>query len=316
MRLHLYPAWSFVGVLLVFTVAISSLTFSLGNRIESGRWVAECLEKKTQAILNRSPTVVILSGSTALFGFSAKRLSEEYGVESVNAGVHAGLGLRYILDYGRKGFAKNRIFVLSLEYELYGKTNSDAAYLYQVIGFDPGYFRAMSLSRKIDLVRQISLADRARLLFASIRPYPRRDIDGYQSRTLNAWGDETNNTVSNTPHDNLLKLRNAAPKKYSNNESAWAEIEAFVSDAKQAGARVIITYPNIYAKALDVDLNRGFFSELEARAFNLDIPIIGHPKDSTFDDDAAFDTIYHQNSIGQSRSTDQLILALKKNGML
>jgi hypothetical protein len=306
MRIQMYPAWLLVGALFTVAALVGGLYLSFDNRLEDGRWVAECLEKKSQAVLNRSPKLVILSGSNALFGFSARRLSEKYDIESVNAAVHAGLGIDYMLHYARRYFAPGRLFVLPLEYELYGKTSSEAVYQYQVIGFDPGYFLSLPLSQKLDFAMQLSIYDRARLLLARIFPYPRNDIDGFQSRTLNSWGDETKNENTDRKPAMLARLRAKRSAKYAINEAAWDELVAFARDADAAGSRVVLAYPNIYVKAIDFDLNRRFFVELEEKAAKRGIPIIGHPNDSVFNEEFAFDTIYHQNSLGQTVATDRL----------
>ena len=314
MRLQKYPVWLLGSFLLSVMMAVAGFYLALGNRIEAGRGVAECLEQKTLAVKNRSPRLIILSGSNAHFGFSARRLSEKYGVESVNASAHAGLGIDYILDYGSRFFAAGRLFVLPLEYELYGKPGAGPPYQHQVMGFDAAYFHSMAPGRKLDFFAQISLDDRVTFLRNVIHPYTRNDIGGYQARTLNAWGDETNNSVLERTSEHLRAATRRLPAKYYIDEAAWSALAAFVQRATASGSRVVLAYPNIYAKSLDMDLNRDFFATLIAKASRLGVPIIGRPEDSRFNADVAFDTYYHQTSDGQARSTDRLMSALKESG--
>ena len=315
MRIRMYPLWVLVGILLFFSVAVGVLYFSFGTRPETGRWVAECIEKKSYAVRSKSPKIVILAGSNGLYGFSAQRISEKYGIESVNAATHAGLGIGYILYYGRQYFAKGRLFILPLEYELYGGSWGDPAYFYQVIGYDPGYFHSLSLIDKYNFFRAISMDDRINLFVASMSPYPKNNSNGYQSRTLNSWGDETNNKLSDrTPAMTAPVIKNAAPLKYSINTDSWRKLEDFVRDANYAGCKVVLAYPNIYSKALDVNLNHDFFTELQQKASKSGISIIGSPQNSSYGEESLWDTFYHQTRAGQTKSTDRLMSDILKTG--
>jgi hypothetical protein len=311
-----YLAWLGSGALAVAAISLASIYLLLGSQMEPGRWAAESLEKKALAVSTRSPDVVILSGSNAHFGFSAQRLSELHGIKAVNASVDGGLGVSYILHYGRQFLAPGRLFVIPLEYELYGRTSMESAYRYQVIGFDTGYFRAMSLRQKLAFVVRMSPADRIRFLKQNIRRTPRNSVNGYQSRTVNTWGDETKNTLSDRPDSTLTKLHRTATKKYTIDDDVWEEITQFVRDAHAAGSRVVLAQPNIYEKALDVPLNRDFFTQLEGKAAALGITIVDRPGDSAFGDDLAYDTFYHLNTDGTAKSTDRLAKALTLSGAL
>lgn len=311
-----YLAWLGSGALAVAAISLASIYLLLGSQMEPGRWAAESLEKKALAVSTRSPDVVILSGSNAHFGFSAQRLSELHGIKAVNASVDGGLGVNYILHYGRQFLVPGRLFVIPLEYELYGRTSMESAYRYQVIGFDPGYFHAMSPRQKLTFAARMSPADRLRFLKQTVRPMPRNEVNGYQSRTVNAWGDETKNRLSDRPDSILTKLHRTSTKKYTFNDDVWAEITQFVQGAHAAGSRVVLAQPNIYEKAFDLSLNRDFFAQLERKAAALGIKIVDRPGDSVFGDDLAYDTFYHLNSVGSAKSTDRLAKALKLSGAL
>lgn len=253
-------------MLIAAFILIFTMVFSLGSKPEGGRWVAECLAKKSASIEQKSPKLVILSGSNSLFGFSAKRLSEKYGIESVNASVHAGLGLDYILYYARTHIAPGRVFVLPLEYSLYGKPSSSGAYLYQVVGFDPNYFRQLDLLKKAEFISQIPMIDRARFLRSAVAPETKNQTGGYQSKTLNDWGDETANSLENRTSSMLFSVTKNKPQKYSINDAAWGELELFVKNVKAAGGKVLLAYPNIYEGSIDLKTNDEFIKDLNLRA--------------------------------------------------
>jgi len=305
MQAKKYFLWIIYGMLISAFICIFFTIFTFGSEPEAGRYVAECLAKKSESIRQKSPKLVILSGSNSLFGFSAKRLSEKYGIESVNASVHAGLGLNYILYYARPHIVPGRVFVLPLEYPLYGKPSSasEYAYLYQVAGFDPNYFHQLDLLEKAKFISQISMIDRARFIRAAVAPQAKNQTGGYQSKTLNDWGDETANDSKEVTPSMLLSATRQKPQKYSIDDSVWAELDRFVKDVDKAGGTVLLAYPNIYEGSLDLKINNEFLRELNLRANKSGTKFIGNPESYTFDESRAFDTYYHQNTTGHPSST-------------
>lgn len=316
MKAHTYLTWVVAGALLSTAIFLGSFFWAFGNSPESGRWVAEVLYKKIEAVKNYNPDVIILSGSNSLFGFSAQRLSQVHHVETINLAIHAGLGIKYILGYGEQFFAPKRVFILPLEYELYGKPEPNSAFRDQVMGYDHHYFWSMSPSEKIHFFTQISFDERLRYIKNLFYLDMHSELDGYQSNTLNQYGDETNNMLGNRPPGKLSELHSKRAKQYVVDEEAWAELENFANAAKSMGVTVVIAYPNIYYKAFDKKLNESFFSDLQRRATKLDIKIIGSPDSSVFFDDSLFDTIYHQNNVGQQKSTDRLFYDLKNESVI
>lgn len=310
-------AWTVTGFLTGAIFLFSSLVVSFNSHLEGGRWVNECLQKKNAAVQQIQPRLVILSGSNSLFGFSAERFTNKHGIPTVNAAIHAGLGPNYILDYGRKYIAPGRVFVLPLEYQQYGKpsTSANGAFLYQVVGFDPDYFWNMGAIEKMQFAIGIPWIDRLRLLKGKFMPSPRNDIDGYQSRNLNAWGDETSNTLESRADTAVSKVNAMSAPQFEINEDAWEEIENFVADVRAGGGNVVLAYPNIYTKYLDTQKNSVFFSELAHRAKSIKVKLVGNPDAARYDESLLFDTPYHQNTTGQRLATDRLYNDLHAAGI-
>jgi hypothetical protein len=114
----------------------------------------------------------------------------------------------------------------------------------------------------------------------------------------------------------LESLNAKKPKKYEINNDAWDEIVRFAEDARTMGAKVVLAFPNIYKGIFDAELNRDFFTELKKRSKESNIPLIGEPEDRVFDEKHAYDTVYHQNTIGQMHSTDVLYWQLVNANIL
>jgi hypothetical protein len=318
MKIKNYLLWVTAGLFIAGALMVFSIIFSLGSHLEPGRWVAECLQKKSILVARHNPRLVILSASNALFGFSARTLSEKYNTPTVNLSVHAGLGPNYILDYGRRFIEKDRIFVLPLEYELYTHPSHENAFIFQVAGFDVEYFWRMPLKQKISFITSLRMMDRFRLLRYKIQNTTAVEttVYMYDSKNLNDYGDETANKPENITPSMHKKALRKAKGNYIIDESVWDEISQFTHDVEAAGGQVILTYPNIYEGALDMNESFKFFSDLRNRAQRLGVKLVGDPKEATFDQDRAFDTTYHQNTLGQAISTDRLYSDLHHAGII
>jgi len=312
-----YTIGVLAGVVLTYLVVVSLFIAALGKPLESGRWVSECLTIKQAAVQKINPKIIILSGSNSLYGFSAQRLTEVHGIASVNAAVNVGLGIDYILYYGRQLLAPGRIVVLPLEYSLYGTRRlSNSPALYQMVGYDTDYFWHLAFADKLTVIGEITPPDRIRLIKNLLRPFPRQESKSLQASTLNSYGDETANTVGLRTKDQLYGVKKAMPEVFSHNEGAWKVIAKFVSDAKKMGVRVVLTYPNLYSEKFDMKHNGDFFREIPERAKKAGIEVVGTASGAAFNEEDIFDTIYHQNTQGQIRSTDRLFKDLRNAGVI
>lgn len=299
---------------IVVIAAFAFFLLSFSTPIEAGRWVNECIVIKRNAVKQLTPKIVILSGSNGLFGFSAQRLTELHKIQAVNASVHAGLGIDYILYLGRQQIAPGRIIVLPLEFQLYGKRKlANDAILFQVLGYDAKYFWELPVADKLSMFFDISPLNRVRLIGNMVRP-AQKSGGGYQSGTLNGYGDETANKPQFVTESMIRHVKGRTLEVFSHDDAAWQIIAKFAAEAKELGAEAILAYPNIFSDALDLRKNDAFLRELRFRAKSIGIRIIGAPEDSVFKENDIYDSVYHQNTEGQIRSTDRLLRELRTVG--
>ena len=310
----------FVGFALGIVLAFGSLyalAYCLeGTAPEAGRWTAEILAKKRAAATDKSPKLLILAGSSGLFGFSAERIEGRYGISAVNLSSHAGLGLRYLLDFARPFVKPGVTIVMPLEYRFYGPQQLTQTSFLHLLGHDPAYFRGLPVLRQIDVLTATEWGGWARMIKARLIGDARRN-DGYQSSTINDYGDETANRVEDrNPHALSRLAAMKSSERFVLSSEALATIGAFARYARERDARVVITYPNVLRNTVDFDVNREFFGELKRRLASYDIPLIGSPEANAFDLHLALDTPNHQVREGQMMATDRLITDLKHAGLM
>jgi len=288
-----------------------------GAAPEAGRWTAEILAKKREAAVQTNPRLLILAGSNALFGFSAQRITDEHGIPAVNLASNVGLGLPYLLDFARPFLRAGVIVVLPLEYRLYGPSRWGQTRFLHLLGYDPVYFRGLPLLDQLDVLTETGWGGWARIIKAKLLGDTRRN-DGYQSSTLNDYGDETVNRVENRYPFASARLANAASsrERLVLDSEALALIEEFARYAAARNARVVVTFPNVLKGTVDFDLNRKFIDGLRDGLASRGIPLIGSPEANAFDLDLAFDTSAHPIRDGQNAATDRLMGDLKRAGLI
>ena len=68
--------------------------------------------------------IILLGGSSLALGVSAERITKVIGIETINGGIHAGIGYEGIYDLSRDYISKdNDLIVISPEYELLKNSN-------------------------------------------------------------------------------------------------------------------------------------------------------------------------------------------------
>jgi hypothetical protein len=298
------------GILFVLTLCVQ------GSAPEAGRWTAEILAKKRKIATIKNPKLIILAGSNALFGFSAERIEHRHGISAINLSSNAGLGLRYLLETARPFVKPGVIIVMPLEYRFYGPLQLGQTSFLHFLGYDPIYFRSLSLARQIDVLTAAEWGGWIRILKARFIGDARRS-DGYQSSTISDYGDETANHIEDRKPYALSRL--AAIKgdeRFTLNSDALALIKEFAHYAANHNAQVVVTFPNILKNAVDLAANGEFFDELRHQLAASNIPLIGSPEANAFDLKYALDTPNHQTREGQIVATDRLIADLKRAGLI
>ena len=118
-------SWRFLAGLLAgfcaaCVVVIAAFSLALGVPTQSSRWAFEVMQKKRRlAEQAKSPKILIVGGSGALFGVSGQELEKETGWPTINLGCHAALGVAYMLDDAKHSARPGDTVLLVLEYELY-----------------------------------------------------------------------------------------------------------------------------------------------------------------------------------------------------
>src|SRR4028118_1602085 len=203
-----------LGFLVCWIIFLLAVFYQIGVPTESSRWIDEIYKIKS-AIANsiKTPKLVVVSGSNALFGISCQMIQEGSGVPCVNGGTHGGLDIEYILNRSRSWIKHEDTVLLSIEYDLYKHDSTPRNILVDyVVARDPKYLFNVDLITQVRFLSGISFERVIEGILNKSNP-PKPKQTGYQAKTLNEYGDETNNRKVDMAEKQLKMNADLKPEK-------------------------------------------------------------------------------------------------------
>lgn len=253
--------------------------------------------------------VIFAGGSNLAFGIDSKKIQEEINLPVVNMGIHARLGLTFMLKELQSVIRKDDIVFLSMEYYL---GSGDYALQKNTAGYFPtalNYFKTNWWDDIITFfdskVRNIK-NNKDYLVYPSVRNADKSNVTPvYSMKAFNSFGDVV-------AHLNLKgedKLRDGGNMKYVYWEGI-NEINDFYEYAKTKQVQVFFLFPN-YPET-EYKKNVITISKYENDILqNLKVKTLNKPIDFVYPDSLFFDTVYHLNKEGREKRTAKLIEILK-----
>lgn len=286
----------------------------IGGATESSRYIDEIHEIKTEAAVNviDQPKLLVIGGSNALFGISCEQIQEQIQFPCVNGATQAGLGIKYMFDRAESWLHAGDMVLLTLEYFHYrdGDLPNDMVIDY-VFAHDADYLKRTDIKTKLQFVSGISFTRILRGLAAKVSP-PQPRSDGYQAETLNALGDETNNSEDHRPPEGVSRIQAVSPLdasalKSAAHNSGIQSIERFVAWCQENNVEVLATWPNtIWFEEYAQPENQALFRDIESLYGRLGVPMLGQFSDFMFARSMFYDTGYHLHDRGVEVRTELL----------
>lgn len=302
-----------LSLVLMTVVWLTGLEAQLGAPTPTSRWVFEVYEKKTRnAAATPSQRILIVAGSSALFGLDSVALSRAWGRPVMNMAVNAGLALDYIFWEARQVARVGDVILLPLEYSLLVDDDRPNAQIVDyAIARDNAYWRGLSPWRKMWLAAALS-PDR---WWEGLRHRDDPPItDGlYGGHNIDASGDQTHTSPADRSPQEAAELASSRVWDYGarakNNRGGWPELAAFARWARTLHVCLIAVPPSLLRQASYVDdpIERTFYDSLPARVSALGIPYLGHPLDFMYPADWFFNTDYHLQDWARREHTQRIL---------
>jgi hypothetical protein len=307
----------FIFKFLIFSLVLMVLFLTIGlfkkKDSSPSDYMAAIIDKHQHLDVIKTPRVILGGGSNLAFGIDSKELEKALGVPVINMGLHAGLGLDFILDDLKYSIRENDIVILSIEYFLWRdglydlKLNTSNSYPPAKRFYSKNYIKELE-----------KYLENRQIIFQNIFSLNKNKSDGISEKSLRANTIYTRSGF-NSNGDVISHLNKPNPDTFSTSSPIhyrfWEGIEVlnnFYEFAKSKRVNVFFLYPNYPASAYEK--NKVAIRMLEADLKqNLKIEILNTPSDLVLPDSCFFDTEYHLNKQGRKERTRKVIEEIEKS---
>lgn len=288
----------------------------LGVPTERTRYLDEWWKKKeTYAKSIDGKKILIVSGSNTLFSVRASDIEKKINIPTVNFGVHAGLGLKYILNRVSGVLNEEDIIVLPLEYEMYqGIENYGGEFGMYVTARDEEYFNKMPVPEKVLFIYSTKPKDILYGLKEKFRP-SKQHFGNYDSKYLNNNGDMLNNRSEKRKSDNEL-LAVTKDKIFSADLCPSDDFKEYMSEflslCRSKDIKVIAMYPAWCRKnkaLIKSDMEN--ITAIEKYWKSENVTVLNDLESNLYDVHYFYDGNYHMNNLGAEYRTSQIIKGIE-----
>ncbi len=284
------------------------LQLSASDNSRSTEYLAALTDKHQRAASIQSPRILLAGGSNLVFGINSQHIEKAFGMPVVNLGLHAKLGLKFMLNELRDIARKGDIIVLSIEHSVTTNGNLELQQMtayYNPVAYpyytDSKHNIVTSLKRKIE--------NHHSLFKNTVSNYIEKVKDDavYTRNGLNAYGDGIKHL--SLPSHEVLGSRAIIKEDRSSEIALLNDFYDFVQEKKM---RVVFSY-GAYERT-EFQKNKVALQKIHAALQSqLTIEMVGALEDFVYPTDHFFDSVYHLNKKGQALHTQNLIQKLKKS---
>ncbi len=283
------------GILIALILATAMLPMEQDDFLQA-------YNKKCQLLENTpSPRIIFVGGSNLAFGLDSRRIKESLNINVVNYGLHAGIGLKYMIDDISAYAGKGDIIVFAPEYQHFYPSSAYG----EPITIAP--LMAVAHWRKASLlgVRQwINVAAGLPQLAKASSLMPRnKGPKEYRASGFNEYGDEIQHlTLEGSGPGSAKIIKGRFDKQFGN------YFIRKIRTLRKTCSVVII--PPVYVERAYAK-NKKKVTEIEEFLRKEGCPFIVAPKAHVVKDEYAYDSNYHMNRQGVDNYTSLIIEELR-----
>jgi len=269
---------------------------------------AAILDKHRLLASSMPPRIIFIGGSNLAFGLDSKMIEKGLGVRTINMGLHAGLGLRYMLFEIKPFVGRGDVVVVIPEYEQFFDSAYDGgdelAYVAMRFPETRRYLTSWKQYRTIILGSSYAFRGSIYNLLTGSRF---NCSVAYRRDAFSDCGDSIGHLDKEPFHKEIQRgwsegRINREAIDGLNDVNAYVEVR---------GGKVFFIYPAVEEKQYKLSEKQlNMLSDCLAR--ELKIRILGKPLDYVFPEDHFFDTVYHLNCRGRAERTVKISKDLQK----
>jgi hypothetical protein len=304
-------------LLMSFLVGFTVATIIISVPFNDDNYYLALLEKHTILEKTPQPRIILIGGSNLAFGIDSEKMKNELNVSIVNSGLHAGIGLNYMLNDLKPYLNDGDIIIIIPEYDVV-KKDGEPESLAAMIDMNPRSITYLNQKEFLNLhiIGTRLFRNKVTLLennfFKKLElwspPVTNNTTFKYTRYGFNQYGDEVSHLKFKSNDTLIFDYHNG---NYSKNADDLVLLNEFDTYTKKRNISVYFSFPPIADEEYTINQSdyRNYYNFLKT---NLSIKIIGTPEMFTFPKNYFFDSGYHLNSEGRENRTEMLIYAIRK----
>ncbi|GGD49078.1 hypothetical protein GCM10011514_11560 [Emticicia aquatilis] len=252
----------------------------------------------------QSPRVIFVGGSNTCFGLNSQTVYSKLGLNPINTGIHALIGIKYMIDNTVENIKKGDIVVLIPEYGHYYRNLDEGSEELMRIIFDVDFSNIKYLDIQ-QLFNIVSFLPKYALSKYKITEYINiQESDVYSVNSFNKYGDTYTHWGKKPerfiPFPTISGDFNYEVIKY---------FEKYNEEITKKGAVLLVSFPCYQASSFKNSINQ--IKKIEDELNHSKLNIIGTAKRYMMPDSMMFNTPYHLTKSGVEFRTALLIEDLK-----
>ena len=265
---------------------------------------------KQMKLLDKKPKMILIGGSNLAFGMDSQQLVDKFGYNVVNMGLHAGLGMEFMLECVKNQTHPGDIVIYLGEYNNYTDMPFyDTDTIYRYVKYYPLALKYVDFNtfgkrfiKEIPAIMRTGMLNLEHYIetkqIVNNGVYDRFGFDKYGDLTSH-W-DQPSNDIRN--YGKLLFSGEKISQEKLDYLNGFAEYE------KTRGVIVYVGFPPTPQGQINVNLADKIADRLrESDAFT----VIGEPENYVYKYTYFYDTYYHLNYEGGQMRVKQLIQDLE-----
>lgn len=252
-----------------------------------------------------SPRIIFVGGSNLCFGLDSKTIQDSLKLNPINTGIHAMIGIKYMIDNTIEYIQKGDIVILVPEYgHYYRSLDAGSEELMRTI-FDVDFMNIKHLNLP-QLSNILSFLPKYALTKFKISEYRNiKESDIYSINSFNKYGDTYTH----------LNKKQEQFQSYSTlsgdfNYEVIQYFEKFNAEINQKGATLYLSFPCFQETSFNNSINQ--IIKIEQELKNSKLQLIGSAEKYKMPDSLLYNTPYHLNKKGINYRTMRIIEDIKK----
>lgn len=250
------------------------------------------------------PRLILVGGSNLGFSIDSKMISDSLSINVANVGLHAAMGLRYMLSSISKKVKANDVIVIMPEYQQFFDCYNGMRDI-----LSPAYFYApdpdisnLNFEQISNIITGVPSYIKGNILFRKSNQFQ------YSADNFNEYGDEVAHRAEEQGKCGIISIVNQKVDEYALNDLAKK-----ISELQEKGCKVYLFWPNTIES--NYLRNQKAIKEIIENLLKRNLYFSVSPDYFIQPDSMAFDTPYHLNGDGAIESAKRFIERYRSLGI-